>query len=644
MMIGIEYTVTGEFLDLFPDTRLNLKLRNPIFGDGDIIPGSFAFPFRVPGPDKSAINAKLLGAPDEPAARSSHNPNGWALWIDGVRWKTGKLIIENATGREVNLRFNFGLTTISDDFKTKKIREIIAQEVVLSSTDFIKTIGVTLISTDSERTITINGTTFTFTGFGSLGAIINGIEYNLGTTLAGTAQAFVTAINNASITPAVSATYVSSGTFNVYADAGTNDLTIPLKVECDTVNWSLFADSTFVTNYNSSIISWLNTNFNTATPADERLRFCMVHNNPYQDSISGIVTNLMKTSGYVLNLPTGGGGREPLNETSICPQVRWQYLLEAVVEHFDIEMEGDFLLYNHPEWALAVLPNARTIDVAVPFVGQTPWIACARSFNLRDFVPDWTVPEFLKALGKRFNLAVYFNEATGRLRLQPRENILSWSLSLTPNAGGATTVQPNPDRDITHTVAALGSIDDFGKTGYRLSAVRNGKNLQSIEDFFDAGTPEDELEIPITGYFLQESRWVGNAFFPNLVVAQIKKDEAIFPTLLFYQWRSTAGIGPIFNYAGADINPEANTTLALAGANGWAKKRYARYLQFLRYRKRIAMEFNWGIAEVKRLDWEEKLRVFNTCYLLNEVDLTIDMSGRVTCRATAYTIGQGVAV
>lgn len=691
-MIGIEKISTGEFLDLFPDTKIDLELNNPIFADDDIIPGSFTFPFRVPGSEKSFNNAKLLGNPDVPSARSTFDPYGWRMWLDGVPWFVGKLKIESANASEINIKMNFGLTTVSDDIKTKRIRDIVDEVIVMASNSFTKRVkfklnkllistGVTISYPNlssfpvtgvvgtyyfeesgrttwlwngfqykgpltSPATINVNGLAFEFEGFGSSGPIINGIEHPLGSTQDAVNQAIAEKINSSITEPLVTASY-SAGFVTVQPtnDADKVETPLVIKVDGDSGRWVIDADD-FEAEYNADVLSWLNTNFYTSNPVSEpakRVRFSMVRNDLYEAGLVNYnAVNFVKSSaGYVLNKPIAYA-LEPRNETSLCPFVRWRWVLDKVLIALGLQGEGDFLLYNHPEFDKALWMHSRPLDISVEFAGETPWVATARSFNIKDFVTDWAVPEFLKALQKRFNLAVYHNPRTGNLRLQPRENILRWRFFANANNGAGGITILNPDRDITNQVASIGDVDNFEPAGIRIAAARDTKNELSIDDFFVSGDAETQIVSEISGWYQQVNYRVTSNTFYNVVQASRKRDENIPAVMAFYKWRSTTG-GSTFNFPSADKDP-ADCTLKMDGATGFAKVRCPKYIQFLLNRRRVAIELNWSMGELTLLNWEEKLRVFDTVYLLDKLQVSIEMNGHTTVKGSAWTVGTGAAI
>lgn len=631
-MIGIELIGTNQFLELFGDTFIDLKLVNPIFAEDDVIPGSITLPFDVPGGETSPLNAQLLNHPDVVFNLEAPRKYDARLWYDGVPYKKGVLQVKGANPKRISVNFNFGLTTIADDFKKKKIRDIVDNVITISAAAFTKKLRIQLLDfTGPNRTITINGVAFEFQQYGT-GPIINGVDYAANaSTPDGVNKSFADAINNTVVDPPVLASY-ASGYFEVQPYNDADKLETPLKVEVDELNykWSISCDA-FESAYNDPILAWLN-EFYTATPtgtiAKDALRFPMVINKVYDNGLmQSDVNNYIKTSaGYVLNEPVHADGfHGPANLNSICPMVRWKWVFDQLLEYFGIEGEGDYV--GDADFAAALMPNSRTLDVLVPLAGIQEWVACAREFNIKDFVPDMTVPEFLKALQKRFNLAVYFNEKTGKLRIAERDAMMAYQVP----------------EDISALCTPLEDIQPQETTGIRLKTVRDTRNLTSKDDQYETGDdPNIELVSVISGwgenFSIKNSS--GVVKYANIARASRLKDEIIPASMIFYSWRVTGGSGP-FNYPGASIDGAAGV-FAFNGVTGLVARKWNKYLRFLMNRKNLPAEVSYELRHLLALDWEKKVHPMEglNCFISN-VNVRLTMTGIERSKVELWTCDLG---
>ncbi|MEJ0030949.1 MAG: hypothetical protein WDO15_11490 [Bacteroidota bacterium] len=87
------------------------------------------------------------------------------LSLGGAPFKRGKLVITGASRKKISVSFMFGVTTIADDIKTKKVRELLNEQVVMSAGAFNKRVAIRLIDTSVNHKLTINGFDFEFQGY-----------------------------------------------------------------------------------------------------------------------------------------------------------------------------------------------------------------------------------------------------------------------------------------------------------------------------------------------------------------------------------------------------------------------------------------------------------------------------------------------
>ena len=90
---------------------------------------------------------------------------------------------------------------------------------------------------------------------------------------------------------------------------------------------------------------------------------------------------------------------------------------------FEFEFDGDFWEDSRLDYTLVW--NTTALDTVQKYIQGQPFNLWRRSFNINELVPDITVVDFLRLLqaDDSFNLAVYYNEITKKVRLSYRENI-----------------------------------------------------------------------------------------------------------------------------------------------------------------------------------------------------------------------------
>lgn len=624
-MNGID--IAGEFLDTAQDTAVELVLKNPIFADGNVIPGSYSLPFKVPAGNRSEKNSRILKHPDVIESTETQPViDNVKYWYDGILLKKGKLELGEASEKDsASVSFLFGMAMLAEDFKTAKIRDICNESVVMASGSYTKRIDIIC------RTNIFPGDTFKIT--------VNGREYSATTNLL-----LANAINADTTEPRAKATYqasshpsfpIDSGAYfqlEPYTDA--DKIATPLTVENDATDifHKVAIDTLDLENaYNLPVENWLNTNFYLSTPLDSRMVFPMIRNrelyeNKAMKSRGGfagydlhLVNAVYSGDGYKLNRVSdfdevGNPRFRPFNRTSISPMIRLQWVLEKISDHFGIDYEGDFL--TDPDLARAFFYHSNTLDERIAFLGSYDWIATKRSFNTNDFLPDWTAVDLLKNIGIRFNLAIYYNELSGRIRLQKRDPIIMATNyeEISPLASPA-----KPPR-----------YNDY--TAIRLEAAQDKDDKLSVNDFYETGEAGKLIRTMISGMPAQSSFTLleGTGLINNnpagssmvdIPVSERRDSTDIPGVLAFYEWKESTG-SVEYNYPSANIHLE-DGDFRFDGPSGLAEARWKNWLRFLLKRKLVSINCTFDLPHINRIDWEQKRRFDRLNYLYESVKVKL---------------------
>lgn len=615
----------GTFLDLNPDTVIDLELVNPIFSDGDIIEGSFSLPITLPGGEDSPKNAAALDHPDVVESVGVKTLiKGVRLWFDGNIYKTGNLRVnKSGANDQYECNFIFGLSTLGNDIKKKKLTEICDEAVVMASGVYAKRVIIMARTNFHSGTFTL---------------IVNGREYS------GTSNsALVTAINADVTEPRALAVFVDDDiypdaddyfTLEPFADAG--DLTTPLSITISGaddpslyVRWRII-DAEFVEDYNDDIKTFLDA-YNTATPADDRMRFAMLHNRLLYDDATlkkrygfqdfNLINN--NKGGYFLNKPvlmdSGSNTRfEPDNRTSVAPFITLKWVMEKIAAHFDAAYEGDWL--ESEEYNSAIFYHSNTLDLKVRWLGTKDYLATRRSFNCNEFLPEWEVNEFFKALKKRFNLAIYLNEATGKLRFRKREPIIL-----------ATAYT-----DITSKSSVKRELELNPATGIQLSAAQDSSDELAILDEYNQGEPSIPIDTNISGLTIKKNFLPGGegTGILNIPFSERKLSNRIPVVFMFYHYE-TEGVGA--DYATANINL-ADCDFKFQGESGLALVRWPAYIRFLLTRKIIMLDQDFSYRELQAIDWERKYRFDRSNFLYKKIKVKLSMNDIKISSAEMYSV------
>lgn len=638
----IELVLNGSIVELKRDTSINFKLVNPIFNQDGLSPGSYTLPFDLAGAESSPKNAATFKHPHVIENVDVFVNQAASIKFDGILYKTGKIKPREISDDKINANMIFGLSTISDDFKTAKIRDIIAEEIVISAADLTKKIFIKPAgAATTPYRIIVNGKAFE------------------GATLA----ALATAINNDTDEPRALATEItvgnSSGGFTppylqLTSRNDVNNPLAPLSIDIEDnlvfgpaptytfagYKWSYhgeLGDQNF-TIYYDQFWAALQGYFTGAYPTD-KIRFPAVFN------LRGVEWTSIVQAPLLYNGITTFNGTSSLNlvknrvinqndfmienRNGIQPFLRLKYLLDAIGDHFGFQYEGDW--YNSVDTGNMLIWNTASLDEFMPFIGKSMFRFWKRSFNMKDLVPDLSVVDFFKALQKRYNLAVYLNEQTGKVKLQTRESIAK-AIAYT---------------DITNLCSPIQSIIDERIAGFKLLAKKDSKDLLAVDDTFLIGEAEETIEstisalpqtfeitgppTPIAYYWYS---WVTQNINGPLVNQADEDDDN--PSFRIFYYQGLYNNGSI-SYPKASINA-ANYNEVYSGLNGLYEKFWHRWLQYEMNRRGVKINIAYPFRDLIDLDWELKRRFDRNNYLIKSLDFSMEPTGITICKAELYTM------
>lgn len=593
----IELKIDGEFVDLAPNAKVNVRINNPFFTDDDIIPGDYSLPFDLASPEMSGKNSAIFGNNDAPESTDSFKRKPAELFYDGVLFKKGE-VINREVGDRMQVNMRFGMATIAEGFKALKLRDLMDEPIVIDASSVTKKVHIK------------PGGRFNFTGDNPIK--INGRDYD-GTTLAN----LVAAINADITTPRASATLVSSGTtpgglaapyitITSLASAGDPhvDLSVQEKVPnrdtSDSWIWQVEAE---MSGYYAGFDSFFSS-YKGAAPATNKFRIPAGYNDFYFRDGSGerILTNQLQSGSFLQNLPTDDSPNASFqflcfNRNNLQPLVMLRYVFEKAAAYLGIGFEGDWVgeaLYNS-----LLIHNTAPLGFLKPFVGEKPFLFWKRDFNIKDLVPDITFVDLLKALQSRYNLKISYNENTNKISIKKRETIArsTKKIDVSPMAGVASFVE------------------DDSLTGLRLEVDKIDDKSFSL-DYYNVGTPEKTWKVKC-GEVGGGVRYTYN-----------DSDDTKFPLRLIRYGGLVTGfnIYPVTNAPGTTNNENLSTLYE----NEWK-----RFVQQRIDRKVIEVPLYWGMAELSTLDMDVKYRYDRNDYFIAWLDVELTMT-KINIKATLY--------
>jgi hypothetical protein len=628
----IQVKISGKTAELRPDTVINFRLNNPLFNEDNLSPGSYTLPFDMAGAESSPQNAAIFLNPDVIENVVTFKKQVADIHFDGIPFKNGKIKPKTITPTSITSNFVFGLSTISDEIKTKKIRDLLDEEVIIST------------NTVEKKLYIKPGVVNT----GPYIILVNDRQYQ-----ADSLADLVDAINTDTTEPRAKATLFTTGTSPTFAAPFIElenfddplDVLAPLSVKPAEYNgnysigfqWEVHASGLNIgDNYYAGFFDYLEPFFNGTYPNNKvRFPFCFNTNmygeeidvaHPYGITKSTNFVNACRSSINPVEINSANYGVaenapfEVRNYNSIQPFLRLKYILEKIAEYFDFEFEGDW--YTDPNVDNMLIWNTAPLDVPLDFIGERKFVFWARSYNLKNLCPDLTVIDFLKTIQSRYNLGIYINEETGKVRICKREEI---ALAIAYS-------------DITMHASPIKGIDDESVSGFTFTSERDTNDAASLTDTYIVGEGEEQITTAL-------GAMRGNLTITNVrgTTGNVTGVYASQPQGSDFKFRIFYYRGIIdnthFTYPGSTYSTgdflETFNGLLLPGLYDTFWKRWQQYRL---NRKLISLDITFYFVPLINFNWEIKRRFDRNNYLVKSMDFALKPTGLSVVKAELYTM------
>lgn len=617
-MIGIKLEGLDKYLQMKRGTSISIKLENPIFGNADnLSPGSYSLPFDVPGGEDSPENAAMLKNPDVIENAESYAITRALLEVSEdenlIPFKKGELKVRGSSGNTITTNFNFGITSLASDLKKTKLRDILSENIVISSSAVYKKIYVKA-KDSSSYSLEVNGKVYTGT-YSDIHTLINADAV----AVAGTGEYVPYSQLEGSVASpgGMAAPYLIIRMTILYDDMITPpyyspDPLIPLAIKKVVDNgdpydaWQIEGDlGTYYDGFTTFLAGYISGTYPT-----QKIRFPLTFNlATFYTGTEGELAqkwtefvNAVDSGGIVKNDPNAAIFK---NTNSLQPYLRLKYVLDKIAEAFGVELEGDFV--ENADIMERLLDNSQLLDYPLEFTNGYKFLFWKRSFNLADLAPDMTAVDFLKAIATRYNLAIYINELSGKLRMQFRESL----------------VKSYQYEDITSMCSNIKNGDDLRITGLRINVEKDDSDLLAVDDIREIGTAEEEIDVKC-GHILA-SRTYG---LDGKVVSGPRVDRKANQkfSLRLFQYTGITDTGTFTYPSAATTGSTFVDRFDVIGNNIFAIYHFYWSL-FLMKRRAIKLNVTFPLRMLTRIDWELKRRFNRTNYFLKSLGLKVSTNG-----------------
>ncbi len=269
-------------------------------------------------------------------------------------------------------------------------------------------------------------------------------------------------------------------------------------------------------------------------------------------------------------------------------------------------LDGDF--YDDTEVAGMFVDNSNTLDVPMDYIGSiSKYVFWRRSFNINELVPDVTVIEFLKGIASRYNLGVYFNEITQKVRIKFLEAV----------------AKSNAYTDITSFASPTPKNEEQRVTGFNILCEKDDTDLFSINESKTIGIAQDTIEITCgrlfqSGFLFTDGPLIG----PRV---SRKNNEPKFKLRIFH-FIGMVDNG-VFSYQAADIHGENfaesidDYEFILSTKVGLYNRCFKYWLNFRKNWKLITLTVTWPLRMLNRFDIETKLRFDRSNFIFSSMKM-----------------------
>jgi hypothetical protein len=606
-MIGVQ--IDNEFIDLPVNASITMRLPNPIFNTGNIIPGEYSFPFNVPCGQHSPKNSRLFKIPQVVENIESLKRIPSKLFYRGVPFKNGKITLTSISNKNsLAINYIFGLSNVSEELRTKKLRDVFSETSVLYSEELTKRIYCKPTASFSKYKLVVNGSHFEDDTMDGLRFKINqrseelrvlALYITFGTTPLGMEQPFLQLSPYNPSNPSEDLSHFPESVLSVAPIEDTAE---------EKEKW--YIEAYDQTAYNNKIKDYMS-EFLVPEPYNNAIRFPFLWNDKIWGDQQFIKSNNCvngQSSGEIMTNDANWGVTntkpfEVLNNTVIHPFMRVKYALDKIAEVLGFKWEGDW--YNDPITDKMLIWNTSPASFPLEYVGVQKYLFHKSSFKYSDLVPDITVVDFLKGLQNRYNLAIYMNQLNGKVRIQKRNTI--WK-NLAYD-------------DVTSLSSPIEKINFKQLNGVMLVSKKEENDIYGWDDQKLIGE-EGELVIDAKCGAIKANR-TGFPFIPTEELTGPVLGQATgtkFNLRIFYD-RGMVSNG-VVDYYGALNNP-GDYHDTFDGDDGLYSMFYKPYIRSLINMKEVEIDVNYPLRRLRNFDYEIRTRYDRIDYFIKEINVTL---------------------
>jgi hypothetical protein len=508
--------IGSDFLDLFPDTSLNVSGVSPVF-DRDRIERVFSYPVKVPVNEN---NQALLGYPSRLDAARQRRYENVTVFLEGIEFDRGIFKLSGVANDIIELTFQNAPLDYIEQLKRKKLQEDLDMPVTAASA-YTPTILIT--------------TVFSTTNYGNQSVAI-GVDDNVYTEPTSSAQNIINLIN---------ADYAGLASVDNYDDSLGSGVILTLAIDTSvdpTIQLNLFpfnasgsyvffelllpqgiSAGTLFTEWQAHVTSVNSTSTTHAFPPVYAPRFYDDRN----DRFSGFLNYIAPDGSYPHDIESISDNNEGWTHTFL-PMPYLKHVVEQIFDAVGITVvAGSF--FDDTNIQSLLVYNLRALDINL-----TPYLFISKqvvennaeipipsahgypsTYNLRDHLPDTSLYEFIQRLSTTFPLVIRIEQ--GAVYIDDVDTLIN-QVAI----------------DLTEYADPEYSLDISTSGGYRLTYDRQDTpeaTTTVLTDLINEVQDLDPVEIQ-TGFFTNYVEYVRDTLDLNGRIFRLPFEQGVGESIL----------------------------------------------------------------------------------------------------------------
>ncbi len=440
----IRIKIAGEYLDIFPDTSMDITLINPAFAS-DFGRNSESYSFNIPDTPKNRrlTNYASVWLANEP----SEMEQDATIFYNTLPLKMGKVVVNqiNLQSGTISISFLIDNSKVFDELKSVKLSDLnLGGTRTLTSTEtaYMELKAILDVSGD-DLVIVINGYTYSYewhSGSSSEDALTQ-LQADIDSQAANGVDASVSGTGTNAVLRIESDTVGLTAAFEIDIDSAANQqIWIPqdyLGIGQMTQNaWSTHMGTVAAASmgtYDYVFAPIYNPDFYKETNAD----------------FLGYLNLYDPVAGYFIKNEATASNKW---RTNVVPFPRLAYILERILNHIGYTDSSTFT--SDADFKRLCFYANKALDDTVfdENAGSETFNAGLTSWNMQEHVPDISCSDFINQLSKLLNISVIFNIENKTFDIIENKdivsaNIVDWSEKSTRNY----TIEKNEFDGLTYS-------------------------------------------------------------------------------------------------------------------------------------------------------------------------------------------------